>query len=138
MATLIDVSRALGDFLSLNSALQALINGRLYADTDYPPASYNPSQGGAICFKPREAGALWETEENTGLLVVNFQIAAFGADRSGAAAVSRALFAALDGQRGGVLRYAQADGIGAPLLSPDLKWPMVLTFYTCKFANNQN
>ena len=135
MTDLLDTSAALGDFLALDSGLDALVNGRLYADSDYPPPNYEPSDGGAVCWKPRQNTNPFDTQENNGIVVVNFQIVSFGADRAGAAAVDRALFAALDGKGGAVMRYAVMDGMGAPLLAPDTNWPMVLTFYTCKFSN---
>lgn len=136
MATLVDASAALGDYLAADSGLDALISGRLYADTEFPPPDYTPAAGGAICFKPRSTVEPFATEENNGVYVVNFQIASFGADRSGAAAVDRAVFAALDSKGGPVMRFAKMDGPGTPLLTPGAAWPMVLTFYTCKFDNS--
>lgn len=135
MTALVDASAALGDFLALDSGLDALVSGRLYADSDYPPPDYKPSDGGAVCWKPRQTVNPFATEENNGVYVVNFQIASFGANRSGAAAVDRALFAALDGKGGAVMRFAKMDGPAAPLLAPNTNWPMMLVFYTCKFSN---
>jgi hypothetical protein len=136
MTDLLDASAALGDFLAANSALNTLTGGRLYADSDFPPPDYSPSAGGALCWKPRQSVDPFSTEENSGIYVVNFQLASFGADRSGAAAVDRAVFAALDGKGGAVMRFAKMDGPGSPLLTPVTAWPVVLTFYTCKFANS--
>ena len=136
MTAILDASAALGDFLAANSALNTLTGGRLYADSDYPPPDYIPSIGGAVAWKPRQSVAPFDTQENSGIYVVNFRIASFGEDRAQAAEVDRAVFAALDQKGGAVMRYATLDGPGSPLLTPITNWPMVLTFYTCKFANS--
>jgi len=136
MAELIDAPAALGDFLKADSELNTLVSGRFYADTDFPPPDYKPEQGGAICWKARQTADTFATTENDGVYVVNFQIACFGNERAGAAAVYRQLFKALDGKGGAVMRFATMDGPGSPLLAPGSGWPMVLVFYTCKFANS--
>lgn len=133
---LVDAPAALGTFLAANSELNTLVGGRFYADTDFPPPEYDPSQGGALCWKARQTANPFSTTETSGLFVVNFQMACFGKDRAAAAAVYRQLFKALDGQGGAVMRQGNMDAPGSPLLSPGGKWHMVIVFYTCKFANS--
>lgn len=134
---MVDAAKELGDFLAAQATLTALTGSRLYADSDYPPPTYDPTNGGALCWKVRQgAGSPLATVEKTGVFSANFQFRCYGQDRAGADQVYRAVFDVLEGAGGSVLRHAIMNNPGSPLLDPESDWPFVLVFYTVMFSNS--
>lgn len=124
-----DAADIVRDYLLTISAITTLTgtgaNARLWAELDYPPSGYKPSDGGAIVFKADGAGYLAENA----ILRTRWQFKCYGIDVYKIRAVHSALLDAMHDTRGrGNILSSQPQGPGTMLSDPRNDWPFKLEF----------
>lgn len=130
---MIDVAKAIRDYLIAQGALTALTGERIYAETDVPPAGYQPSDGACICFRMRGG----TVDFSDAILWPSVQFKCYGSDDVEANTLYRVLFDVLHGvpEPSAVVRAAYLETAGETLAEPETGWPFVLTFYRMMIAN---
>jgi len=128
---MIDMPAAVLTFLQAQPGIVALAGARVYAEADYPPTGYKPTDGPALCFKAR--GGLPGYPDS--LLFPSLQFKCYGSSEIEANTLYRALFDAMHHARGGTVRWAVCEMLGQTLREPELGWPFVLTAFQMSIAS---
>jgi hypothetical protein len=124
---MIDASKVILDFLLSRPGLTNLVEQRIYAEVNSPPAGYTPAgTGPAICFKSRGG----QIDYVRKLLMPSIQFKCYGATEVESNEVYRALFDVLDGAQTYNILFAGQETPGQILLEPDTGWIFTLVFYT--------
>lgn len=92
---MIDVPVTIRALLLAQPAVAALVESRVWAEADEPPAGWTPASGPGIAFRQRAGRNVGE--ERSALLVRSVQILIWGERSTTVHQVYRALFDALDG-----------------------------------------
>lgn len=122
---MIDSNAVIKAALLANAPLVALTGQRIWQARSMPAKGYRPADGGAIAFRTRGGGVLY----NNALQFPSVQFKCWGLTEDVAQAVYLALFDALKTPTGGI-RSAVLEVLGQPAEEQDTGWPFVLTFYT--------
>lgn len=119
---MIDIPKAIRDFLLDRSGVTDLVGTRIYAGRDQPPVSYEVSDGDCLTFRVRGGDA--DHEDAIHRPSVYFKC--YGGTIQGSWTLYRALRDALQFQAGGEILYATEEMTGHALEEPDSEWPFVL------------
>lgn len=128
---MIDVHTTVRTFLLADDGLTALVNTRVFAGRNEPPAGYTPGgDGPCVTFKARGgAGTYRGRDYEDALLIPSMQFKCYGASEVEAFQVYRALADALHGGHGASILHAEEAGFGQLLEEPDIEWRFVLSFF---------
>lgn len=131
---MIDVAKAVRDYLISRPAILAVFSDRIYAEADYPEVDYTPADGQALCFKAR--GGSMDTEQDV-ILTPSMQFKCFGKDEETANEGYRALFDTLNAMQAGTVRWSRCEALGQPLREEGerTEWVYILTFFRFGISN---
>lgn len=122
---MIDIEATVRTYLLSVPGVTALTGTRIYAGRDVPPVGYQPSDGGAICFKVRGGSLNYPAVHADSSL----QFKCYGASEVAAAGVYRALVDALQDARTNTILSSQLEILGQHLEEPETQWRFVLAFF---------
>lgn len=127
---MIDLPAAVRTRLAANATLVGLVDTRIYAEQENPPAGYTPNAGPCLCFKFR-GGAVDYTDA---VFQPSVQFRCIAKDTLTANRLYRALYDALHSQHGGTVRWGQIEMLGETLTDPETGWPFVLCAFRLHVA----
>jgi hypothetical protein len=137
---MIDTSAALRAFLLDQPELVALTDVRIWAERDTPPPGYTPSDGAAICFKPRGGPP---PDEEAAVLSPSYQFKLYGqvggltSPEASAGELYGVLFDVLNYASAYILKSAVLEAQRQTLREPDTGWVYALCFYKMQFLNEE-
>lgn len=128
---MVDDLGTLVDFLQAAAGVTALTgSGRIYAGQSEPPPDYKPDDGQAVCITRRGG----QPDYSGAVIVGSYQFKHYGSSPLVADQLYRAVFDALQYQRGNNLR-AEAESLGQNLREQERGWYFTLAFYQIEFLN---
>ncbi len=123
---MINAAVVLRTFLVAQPTLYALTAERIYEERLVPVKGYQPSDGGAICFRSRGGPGL----DYSGALYGNsWLFRCYGEDEASADALYRTLVDVLDGAQTGGMYAASLEIAGQLLEEQTLGWHYSLSFF---------
>lgn len=128
---MVDAPKAVLDFLLAQASLTNVVERRIYAEVDSPPAGYKPADGPAICLKMRGGGQDYESA----VLLPSMQFKIYGESEAVVNAAYRALCDALNDKASYTIKYAMLETLGQTLREPGIGWIYVLVFFSVMVAN---
>lgn len=124
---MVDVEKAIRDYLKIRPELTQYTEARIYAGRDVPPVGYSlPDDGPCVTFRVR--GGLADYDD--ALANPSVQFKCYGSTEYRARQVHRALYDVLQNGHDGAILHAEAEVLGQDLEEPDTHWPFVLSYFT--------
>lgn len=127
---MVDLEAEIRAYLVTKATLTTLTGTRIYADANLP-ATYKPSDGGALLFTIRGG-----PQDYTGKVPrPSLQFRSYGMTAAIARQVDRALNDVLNDKQFGKVKWVRQTVLGQPLKDPETNWDFVLSFYEAQIGN---
>ncbi len=128
---MVDAPKAILDYLLAQANLTNVVERRIYAEVDSPPAGYTPTDGPAICLKTRGGTQDYESA----VLLPSVQFKCYGESEAVANEGYQALCDALNDKSSYAIKRAQFETLGQTLREPETGWIYVLVFFRIMVTN---
>lgn len=130
---MIDIPRAVREFLLQRADVRALTDERIWASRVVPPPGYKPEDGAGVAFQVRGGEPTYEDDH----YFASVQFKCYGATEIAANTLYRALYDSVHGGVSRCVRHAELEGLGTTMAEPDTEWVYVLVYVTFMFREGE-